>query len=136
MRSSRPWKYVASVLVVFGAFAFAPFAFALDTSAIPGGAGEQLVAASQGAGFEQQNVDLPVVIMRIVSVTLGLIGVVLVGLLVYAGWMYMTAGGESDKTEKAKTTIRNAIIGLAIILLSYAIARFVTNSLLKATGTS
>lgn len=135
MQLSRVRYLLTAVFVVLGVLTFMTTAWALDTSSIPKEMGAQLGAVSEGMGGTPQNVDMPVVIMRIVSVTFGLIGVVLVGLLVYAGWMYMTAGGESEQTEKAKTTIRNAIIGLVIVLLSYAIARFVTNSLLKATGT-
>ena len=40
---------------------------------------------------------------------------------------YMTAGGSDDKVERAKSTMRNALVGLVIVLLSYFIIRnFVT----------
>jgi hypothetical protein len=45
----------------------------------------------------------------------------------------MTAGGEIDKVAKAKKTLINGAIGLAIILMAFAIAQFVLNSLLAAT---
>jgi hypothetical protein len=46
----------------------------------------------------------------------------------------MTAAGNEDRVEKAKKLIVAGIIGLAIILSAYAIARFVVNSLVSATA--
>ena len=46
----------------------------------------------------------------------------------------MTSGGESDTIDKAKKTIIAAIIGLAIVLMAYAITTFVVNTLLNSSG--
>lgn len=40
---------------------------------------------------------------------------------IYAGITYMTAGGETEKTEKAKKMIIGSIIGILIISASYII---------------
>jgi len=39
---------------------------------------------------------------------------------IYAGITYITAGGEAEKAEKAKKMITGSIIGIIIILASYA----------------
>ncbi len=46
----------------------------------------------------------------------------------------MTAGGESEKVNKAKLLIRQAIIGLIIILSSYSITSWILNKLLDGGG--
>jgi len=76
---------------------------------------------------------LPVIIGNIVRILLGLLGIILVVLLVYAGFLWMTARGASEQVDKAKDIIRNAIIGIAIVLLAYAITGFVVSSILNAS---
>jgi len=76
--------------------------------------------------------DPRVIAARIINVVLGLLAIILVSILVYAGFLYMTSGGDSEKTRTALLWIRNAIIGLIIILLSWAIARYVIAKLSEA----
>src|SRR6056297_656282 len=71
---------------------------------------------------------LSVIIGNIINVVLGLLGIVLVGFVIYAGILWMTAG-DSDQVDKAKKVLKNSIIGLTIVLMSWAIASFVINSL-------
>lgn len=77
--------------------------------------------------------DIRIVVASIVNILLGLLGVFFVILLVVAGWRYLTAQGEPDKTKKAIGTITSAVIGLAIVLSAYIIARFVLQAVLSAT---
>ena len=73
-------------------------------------------------------------IARIINVFMGLLGIVAVVIILYGGFLWMTAAGNEDRVEKAKKLIVAGIIGLAIILSAYAIARFVVNSLVSATA--
>ena len=98
---------------------------------VPRDVGEQFDAAARGAGVEQREGDPRVIIVRMINVTLSIIGVLLIGFLVYAGYLWMTAAGNEDQVEKAKTTIRNAVIGIAIVFAAYAISRFVIVNLLQ-----
>ena len=70
----------------------------------------------------------------IIKSGLGLLGIVFIALIVYAGYLWMTARGEDKQVSKAKETITSAIIGLAITLGAYAITDFVVDSLISATG--
>ena len=79
------------------------------------------------------NTDIRVTIARIISVALGLMGTVVVVIIIWAGFRWMTAGGNSDEVDKAKTQISQAVIGLAIILSAYSLTQFITSSLLTAT---
>jgi cysteine-rich repeat protein len=78
--------------------------------------------------------DPRVIAARIINVTLGLLAIIMLCLILYAGFLWMTSGGNTEQVERAKLMIRNAIIGVVLILSSWAIASFVINSLLSATG--
>ncbi|MFO0764551.1 MAG: Ig-like domain-containing protein [Patescibacteria group bacterium] len=84
-------------------------------------------------GLETQT-DLPTIIGRIINIFLGFMGVILLGIIVYAGYLWMTSGGDNEQVEKAKKLIRNAIIGLIIIVSSFAITAFVINLLTGENG--
>jgi len=77
--------------------------------------------------------DIRVIIARIIQVALGLAGTVLLVLIIYAGFMWMTSGGNEERVATAKRTLLNSVIGLAIILSAFAIAQFVITRLLGAT---
>ncbi len=61
---------------------------------------------------------------RIINIFLSILGVVALGIVLYAGFLYMTSGGEPEKVGKAKKYLINGFIGLAIILSAYGITRF------------
>ncbi|MEO5928080.1 MAG: hypothetical protein ABIO72_05150 [Patescibacteria group bacterium] len=120
---------VRKALVVFVLFAAFAFIVAPVYAQAPQAAeGVQQVAQAAGVG----NVDLFQLIGRIINIFLGFLGVILLGLLLYAGFTWMTAGGDETKVKSAKTTIRNAIIGLVIIASAWAITAFIFNSLTGA----
>lgn len=77
--------------------------------------------------------DIRVTIARIIQVALGFLGILAVALILYGGFIWMTSAGEPEKIDKAKKILRDAVIGLIIILLAFAIASFVLNALLLAT---
>ena len=85
----------------------------------------------QAAGIETQR-DVRDIVASVIRTALSILGIVFVLLIVYAGYKWMTAGGEEKDVLEAKRMIRNAIIGLAIILLSRAISDFVFDAWLKA----
>ena len=84
---------------------------------------------------EEPTSDLPVIIGKIINIVLSFMGVVLVLIVIYGGFLYMTAGGESKNTDKGKSYIVNGIIGMIIVLSAYGITTFVVTRLTEATGT-
>lgn len=66
-----------------------------------------------------------IIVARAVKVILGLLGIILVCLIIYAGFLWMTAGGDAEQTKKAASWLQNSVIGLFIILAAYVIASFV-----------
>lgn len=86
------------------------------------------------AGFGDQVQSLPTIIGNIVNIVLSFLGVLLLVYLIYAGFLWMTSGGDSKKADSAKSYIQNAIIGLIIILASFAISNFVISNLAAIQG--
>lgn len=86
----------------------------------------QLEAAGgdSGAGYGNP-VDPRETIFLIIRYALGLLGFVFVLLTLYAGVLWMTAGGTEDNIDKAKKILTASVIGLAIILLSYSFTVFI-----------
>lgn len=69
--------------------------------------------------------DPRVMAARVITRVLGFLGIIMVALVIYSGWQYMSAGGDKAKLEEAKKRIQNAVIGLIIILSAYTITNFV-----------
>ena len=88
---------------------------------------------STAAGYTSGGTSLPELIGEIIQVFLGLLGVVFLGLIIYAGFRWMTAQGGEDDVKQAKQTIERAVIGLAIVLAAYAISYFVVAALQSRT---
>jgi cysteine-rich repeat protein len=82
------------------------------------------------------NESLVVTIARIIRVIIGVIGLVLLGLVLYAGWLWLTAAGDSEKIAKAKKILISAVIGLIIIFSSFALASFIINMFAPGGGTT
>ena len=61
----------------------------------------------------------------IIQVALSLLGIIFMGLIIYAGYNWMTAMGDEQKVTKAKDTITRAVIGLVIVIAAYAVSYFV-----------
>lgn len=78
--------------------------------------------------------DLTTIIGRIIYVALSFVGIILLGLLIYAGYLWMTSGGDAAKIEQAKSYIKNAVIGLVIIVSSFAITSFILAQLAGVAG--
>lgn len=94
---------------------------------------ESLDTVGENSGLS--NADLKLTIASIIRTFLTILGIVAVCICLYGGFVWMTAGGEAEKVDKAKKILLNGVIGLAIILMSWAITTFIISALLGATGT-
>lgn len=79
-----------------------------------------------GTGLEKTT-DLPTFVGNIIKGALGLVGVLFLVLIIYAGVMWMIARGDEGKIKTARNIIITAITGFIIILVSYGITSFVVN---------
>lgn len=68
------------------------------------------------------------IVLNIIEMVLQLVGYIAVGFIIRGGFKYMTATGEAGEVEKAKTIIKNAIIGLVLSIFSVAIVNFIADA--------
>ncbi|HMH70197.1 MAG TPA: hypothetical protein VK502_02265 [Candidatus Saccharimonadales bacterium] len=69
------------------------------------------------------------IILNIIETMLQLVGYISVGFVIAGGFKYMTSAGTPDGMARAKKTILNAIIGLAISMFSVAIVNVVSGAI-------
>ncbi len=91
------------------------------------------IGLGYGAESGLGNADPRTTAAQIIRGALGLLGILTTCIILYAGFKWMTAGGNEDEVSTAKKMLSSAVIGLAIIMSSYAITVFVISSLAKST---
>lgn len=79
-------------------------------------------SATGGQGNARQ------LVLTIVNFFLTFLGLLAVVMIIYGGFLYVSAGGKEDKIETGKKIIMYAVIGIIIILLSFAIVNTVLNA--------
>lgn len=89
----------------------------------------QAAGGEKGAGYGAAQ-DPRLTVAHIIRVALEFLGIIFVVLTMYAGFLWMTAGGNEEKVTKAKSLLFQAVIGLAIILTAYSITLMVTRIVL------
>ena len=97
-------------------------------------AGLDSVGAAADYNTNEADAGLTVIIAKFIKGLFGLLGIMMVILMVYAGFTWMTAGGDTTKVDKAKSLIRQSVIGFAIIMSAFAISSFVVSSLVSSTA--
>jgi len=75
--------------------------------------------------------DLTLIVLGIIDILLRLAGMIAVGYVIWGGIQFVTSEGAPDRTKKAQGTIINALIGLAIAIVSIAVVAFVGNTVGK-----
>lgn len=75
--------------------------------------------------------NLPELIGQLIKGALSLAGLAFFALMVYAGFIWMTAHGEEDKVTKARGTVKATVIGLAVVIAAYAVTTLVSERLLQ-----
>lgn len=94
--------------------------------------GMDVIGSSFGEEVGQVT-DVRIRVVRIINVALTILGLLVVVLIIFAGFRWMTAGGNEDTVKNAQGILKNAIIGLIIIILAWSISRFILIRLEKIT---
>lgn len=67
--------------------------------------------------------------LRITNIVLSIVAILTVLVIIVSGILYITSGGDSARTETAKGWLFNAVWGLVVVLVSYAIVVFISQAL-------
>ena len=79
--------------------------------------------------------DFQTIIYGIITVLLGLSGLIALAYIIIGGYQIATAAGSEERATSGRKTLTNAIIGLVVILLSYIIITIVVNAAFGNFGT-
>ena len=111
------------VVFVLSAVGFlAPTVLALDTG------------VNYGTALGLGTKDVREGIMSIINALFGFLGVIAIVGILAGGFIMMTAGGNSERTGEGQKVAVAGVVGLVIIFVSYALASFVIQQLISATG--
>jgi hypothetical protein len=89
-----------------------------------------LLTAAGKAGFQSTSIEN--IVSNIIYTVLGFVGIIFLGLMLFAGFTWMWARGNEQDIEKAKKMMEAAVIGMVIVFAAYAITYFVTSQLLPS----
>ncbi len=92
---------------------------------------QQTLQGSQTISIVEPHHFLIVVLVKIV---LGFVGTTFIVLLIYGGYLRFDSHGDETRIEKSNKVIQTAIIGITVILLSFAITKFIVNRVLSAAN--
>lgn len=64
------------------------------------------------------------IMTKLINYFNGFIGLITVILIIYAGFLVLTGGGDDEKLKKAKSIIKYALMGIFLLVASYALFNF------------
>ncbi|MBI4713887.1 Ig-like domain-containing protein [Candidatus Uhrbacteria bacterium] len=95
--------------------------------------GVDLKAFAEASGFAT-GPSIQLIIARLIRTFVSFVGIIAVVMIVYAGFLYMTAVGNTKRIETAKKILQQAIVGLIIVLASFGIVQFIIGKLVETSG--
>jgi hypothetical protein len=110
-----------------------------------GQASAQIIDSNVASNFTSQvqpatgytsTMNVGSIVALLVRAALGLLAIIFLILMIFAGFSWMTAAGDEAKVKKASGTIKTAIIGLLIVLAAYAITYFLFSVLPFSVGSA
>lgn len=120
-------KNLKKISAIFGLLLF--FVFAGQQTAIAysfvSDSGLNITGAGAGYNVKSATQTPEYFISQIIQIVLSFLGVLFLGLMIYAGFTWMTAAGNEQKAEKAKEIVIESAIGLIIVISAYAITYFI-----------
>ncbi|HKK54121.1 MAG TPA: hypothetical protein VJ926_01215 [Patescibacteria group bacterium] len=75
--------------------------------------------------FSDDSNNINSLIQTGINTVLSFLGVIFTILIIYAGFKWMIAQGNPESVTKAKSLLKNAVIGLLIVLAAYAFSYFI-----------
>jgi hypothetical protein len=125
----RNFFHISKLVIFCIFFLFVFFVFSQPALVLADNYG--LDATADQATGVKSIADIPTGIGKIIGAVLSFIGIIFFILIIYAGFMWMTAGGDEQKVTKAKDLITQAVIGLIVVLAAYAITAFIGTELIN-----
>lgn len=90
---------------------------------------------SVGGSLGLGNADLRQTVLNVLNWVLGLLALIAVAMIIFSGFIAATSP-DAERGERARRVVTGAIIGLIIVLLSWAVVLFVANTTANVTATT
>lgn len=133
-------KNIKSLIIVLSIFIVSGFLICVNseqTSAYNFWGDSGLDATAEQTGYINDQggstwfkMGVPEVIGKVIGIALTFLGALFLILMIYGGYIWMMARGNEEETNKAKSIIKNALIGLIIVLATYVISEFLLQTLI------
>ncbi|MBI1961524.1 MAG: DUF4148 domain-containing protein [Parcubacteria group bacterium] len=101
----------------------------LDATAVTGG----LTGSVKPDAYSSEDAVLSV-IGNIINVILGFVGIIFFVQMFYAGFRWMSSGGNEEVVTESKATIRSAVIGIVVVFAAFVVTNFTLNQIADITG--
>ncbi len=105
--------------------------YAVSLSDILTGGEFKNTTGTKGTTLPQNKLEPITLIANVLKYILGFLAILSVSLILYAGFLWMTAHGEKDNVEKAQHILKYALLGLAVILSAWGITQWVFKVLVE-----
>ena len=102
-----------------------------QSNAVQQGLGAPGLQTMFGGGLAA-NQSLEQLIVNVIGLLLLFSGIIAVLFIIIGGFWYITAQGNDEQAEKGRKALTNAIIGIVIIAMAYAIIYVVQNTITGA----
>ena len=79
------------------------------------------------------NATLGTAVGKMIKIALSILGLIATVLIIIGGFMWMMSGGNEDQIAKAKKLMIAGVVGLVIVLLAWAISKFLIGQIAKVT---
>ena len=86
---------------------------------------EDLGSAAYGTAVQVSETTFSVALLEALNFLLTFLAIVFFALLMYSGYLWMTARGHEEQVEKSKKITREVIIGLLLIITARIITEFI-----------
>ncbi|HLD31367.1 MAG TPA: hypothetical protein VJB37_00520 [Patescibacteria group bacterium] len=93
----------------------------------------KMAATEAGYSGSTNETTFSVTIGYIIAIALSFVGAIFLLLMVYAGYLWMTARGEEDQVKKAQKIITGSVIGVILTVGAYSVTTFIVPNILESS---
>ena len=130
VKKFKSWLNIVVLMVIL---ALPGLVFATSTQMIKESASpiDRLNSAAASYGPYSKTADdttLATSLGVVISVALSILGIIFIFIVILSGYQWMTAQGNEQSVTKAKDSMTRAVIGLIVVISSYAVWVFIKNT--------
>ena len=123
LKSSNLTRFLLSLVLMSGVLSVSPVLALNLKDGFSSSTGSLSNFATQ-SGYTNQTKTPEYYVGLLLNGLFSILGIVAIAMLIYSGFVWMTARGNESKVEKAKENIIDVIMGLIFIIGSYALTTF------------